>query len=746
MRRIAIADVKALAIAVVTACCGGQVEAQPVQTNSARNCAVCHLQWMDAFSDPAASPLIPRPSRPAVAEPETCFGCHDGSVGDSRRRVWLEHGHRYGVTPPADMKISSKLPLDDGKIACLTCHTAHAGRGPETIATAIFQRFNNQRSELCLACHQDRGGTDSDDGRMHDHPLVDMDQPVPNSLLGGFARFGPEQKSVTCQSCHTPHGGQSDFLLIQESGADGNCVACHQAATPQLETSLSAHHPLRVALTDGARDAVSKWHPDLAAADTLNCRSCHAMHDSKSTDQLLVEPLENSVLCLSCHSSFDSIAESPHDLRVSAPQEQNAADLTAERSGQCGACHMVHQSARNLNDQAAMDYASRMNQRCTTCHAVGECGESAGGLTLHHSAGGGADDAVHCLRCHNPHDTTHPRFLRESPDAVCAQCHTDQAANLAGGHTFASQPDIQNALGRTVDQAGQCGFCHSVHDARGPMLWAATSDSPESADGLCTTCHQQGEIAGDLVPPPMRHPRDVPANSPMISAIRAASMPLFDTAGHHAESGSIACGTCHDPHGGANASAALLRGEEQSLCLTCHTSMALIKDSPHGAASLAKSMHGAHLDLNPASCGPCHAVHQVGDQPALWAGPTDASARLEDARRCYGCHDSSRIKLPRHPPIPIGGGGGDLPVVEGGGAPAGMAWISCDTCHQPHSREILHSNSDRANDGNSASPDMIRAGKPMLREYQPPNTCSHCHGFDGLIRFLRYHEIAQNSP
>jgi len=720
---------------IVVACCGERATAQSLQTNSARSCAVCHLEWMQAFSDPDATPLIPRPSQPAVADSDTCLGCHDGAVGDSRRRVWLEHGHRRGITPPDDMIVPSRLPLADGKISCLTCHTAHAGRGPETIATAIFQRMPGERSELCLACHENRGG----EGQQNHHPLVDMEQPVPDALRGGLAHFGPQGKSVTCQSCHTPHGGQSDFLLIQDNGVDENCVACHEVATPGFNASPGEHHPLHAALTPEARDAVTTWHPDLAGADALSCRSCHAMHDSKSADQLLVQPLEDSGLCLSCHTSFDSITESAHDLRVSAPEEKNIAGHTADQTGQCSACHMVHRSARDSDEVATIDAASGLNQRCTTCHAAGECGESAGGLTLHHPAGD-ATDAVHCMRCHNPHDTTHPRFLRASPKAVCAECHAEQTERLSGGHTFSTRPELRNALDRTADEAGQCGFCHSVHQANGPMLWVATPDAPPTADAFCTTCHRQDGVAGEMIPPPMRHPRDVagPAGA-------ASVLPLFDAGGQVASDGAIACATCHDPHGDANASAALLRGEGQSVCLTCHTQMAAVTDSPHGAKSLAAAAQEAQPIVDPASCGPCHAVHQTGHASLLWASPIDATARLPDAQRCYGCHNSSEHQLPRHAPIPIDEGQDQLPLVAGNGAPVGMGWISCSTCHLPHSRDVAHPGQGRPSDESGDTAAMIRAAKPMIREYMPPNTCSQCHGFDGLIRFFRFHDIAASA-
>ena len=152
-------------------------------------------------------------------------------------------------------------------------------------------------------------------------------------------------------------------------------------------------------------------------------------------------------------------------------------------------------------------------------------------------------------------------------------------------------------------------------------------------------------------------------------------------------------------------------------------------------------MQDPDIKLRPESCGPCHEVHQTGDDPLLWDGPVDPSQRLTDASRCYGCHDSSKVMVPQHAPIPIAGMQEELPLVEGYGAPPGTAWLSCSTCHLAHGREFRHANGDRVNNAQNVSPQIIRASKPLIRKYQPPNTCSHCHGFEGLIRFLHFHEF-----
>src|ERR1041384_3737729 len=73
----------------------------------ARACTICHLEWLPPFSEGRDSGLMARPAGsaddPVVARGETCLSCHNGSVADSRQRVWEKHGHRTGITPPESM-------------------------------------------------------------------------------------------------------------------------------------------------------------------------------------------------------------------------------------------------------------------------------------------------------------------------------------------------------------------------------------------------------------------------------------------------------------------------------------------------------------------------------------------------------------------------------------------------------------------------------------------------------------------
>jgi sugar lactone lactonase YvrE len=135
-------------------------EARPILDSKPKDCTTCHLELMPMLAQglPTAIAAVPptHTDQPPASREAACFSCHDGSVEDSRRPVWLEHGHSSDVLPPEGMEIDPAIPLVDGRLACRSCHTAHSqGGSGRSCAEAVFLRVGEQPMELCLACHGD---------------------------------------------------------------------------------------------------------------------------------------------------------------------------------------------------------------------------------------------------------------------------------------------------------------------------------------------------------------------------------------------------------------------------------------------------------------------------------------------------------------------------------------------------------------------------------------------------------------
>lgn len=150
-------------------------EARPVLDSKPKDCTSCHVELMPMLAQglPTEIARVPlhHPDQPPASREVACFSCHDGSVEDSRRPVWLEHGHGADVEPPEGMEIDPAIPLVEGHLACRSCHTAHShGGSGRSCAEAVFLRVGEEPMELCVACHGDMNQrraptpSDHDDG------------------------------------------------------------------------------------------------------------------------------------------------------------------------------------------------------------------------------------------------------------------------------------------------------------------------------------------------------------------------------------------------------------------------------------------------------------------------------------------------------------------------------------------------------------------------------------------------------
>jgi hypothetical protein len=120
-------------------------EAMP---NSSRECAICHIRWVEAFdrTSPDATPMQTIMDRQAGSG-DMCLSCHDGSVVDSRFRIWSTRHHTTDSVPSAAVRIPTEIfPLDDqGRMTCATCHAAHAVPESSDLRTVIFLRRPHKR-------------------------------------------------------------------------------------------------------------------------------------------------------------------------------------------------------------------------------------------------------------------------------------------------------------------------------------------------------------------------------------------------------------------------------------------------------------------------------------------------------------------------------------------------------------------------------------------------------------------------
>ncbi len=708
---------------------------QEVLTNSSKECAICHIRWVQALdrSDWQKGPMQ------AVMERQTgsgdmCLSCHDGSVVDSRFKVWSTRHHATDAVPSPAVHIpTDKFPLDaQGRMTCATCHTAHAVPGDSDLRTVIFLRQPNIDSSLCLACHPQHAQKND-----CQHPLGRAKVPVPKVILDAGGKTSPDGHAIFCQTCHEPHGAQNAWMLVLPPSQ--LCVACHKDKAP--EASPPAGAPVhRIGHTyTGFKPpaALLSERATFGPNGELSCLSCHRLHDASAERPLLIRKNEGSSLCLDCHEKEKAILGSPHDLRISSPDTANAHGEKAAVSGPCGACHRIHGWARNVPDTGRPHSSG-----CLECHKPGGPGSRNRPYVEAHPVGvpvppnvatslplDAASRDIGCLTCHDPHTPRPPEvapepqngsgplthdsalgnpshipaprsFLRREGSQLCVLCHEKMADSFQGPHDPAKfAASLRETLG-VHPSAGACRACHTTHNAKGPHLWARTpADSPAGpTSNLCRACHN-----GNLVKDPQG------THHPLLPALEPNS-PAGETGS--AGQPEVSCDSCHDPHVGAQP-ASLLRPLGDKLCADCHQDKLGIKSSVHDpeAGKWAKDLGFVPQSL----CLDCHPIHGPRKQAGIW--PSLGGEQAPDSL-CEACH------RPEKP--------GPVAQTAHVGKPNPQSAIrdpksiiSCPTCHDIH---------------------QSKQGPKLLRAPRTDSAlCLACHSERGQILGTA-HDLRKSAP
>ncbi|MBI2301563.1 MAG: hypothetical protein HYU66_21890 [Armatimonadetes bacterium] len=241
------------------------------------SCMRCHIDFARRWAALDHSKKLLAQEAPEKRGCEACHGAGGDHVAGRRKQIvrWkaLDADARSGICLPCHAKLDAKL-WDAGphhKVAsCDTCHEVHRDTGRDKMLRAAAGKD-------CDPCHAD----------IADKIKAKLHHPVPEDTL-------------SCVSCHNPHGTADSHLLSQPMGQ--LCGECHGDDVPKPETH-----------------AAKEWklgHGKDAKGHEPECRMCH----------------DQQTFCQECHA-------------VPIPHPDNFVtehgDLAKERQATCLQCHEV---------------------------------------------------------------------------------------------------------------------------------------------------------------------------------------------------------------------------------------------------------------------------------------------------------------------------------------------------------------------------------------------------------------------
>lgn len=347
--------------------------------------------------------------------------------------------------------IAAPVHLDDsGMVQCTSCHDPHKN------TFGMFLHMGNQRSALCLACHQPTNWSNSAHATSARQWNGVGDSPWPTNHFPSVAENG-------CANCHREHGAGHPQRLLNWNAEEDNCIRCHNGnvATKNIAADLakpSAHSPT------GTLNIHDPMESSNSMTRHAECEDCHNPHQSSagtanapnvaptiagtsgvSSSGGIVAPITFGYeLCYKCH------ADSPGPT-IYVPRQLVQANVRLEFNAGNPSFHPIEAVGRNTSVPsliAPWTVSSRMS--CTDCHDS-NTSPSVGGT----GARGPHGSTFRPLLSLN-YTTTDNTTESATAYALCYKCHSRTSIT---SETSAFRYHKKHV----VEKRTPCSACHDAH-------------------------------------------------------------------------------------------------------------------------------------------------------------------------------------------------------------------------------------------------------------------------------------------
>lgn len=401
-----------------------------------------------------------------------------------------------------------------------------------------------------------------------------------------------------------------------------------------------------------------------ATTEPQVCLFCHAPHNTSPSGQLWNRRVSTATYTPYTSSTRKSVAGQPngasllclscHDGTIALGEVRSSASIIA----MAGGATTIPAGATRLGTDLSDDHPVSFVFDAALRTARGELADPAtlvkpGKVRLDGSG------RLQCTSCHDPHDSTNPKFLvvSNTASALCQTCHTK---NYWAGSDHRNSTKTWNGIApdpwphttETTVAANACENCHQPHTAGGGkrLLNSATEENN------CFPCHN-GNVA---------------AKNVQTEFNKASVHHVANYTGIHdpTEPASVAtthveCVDCHNPHAAAASSPPAgsvpggstpalassqvgVRGinisgtevnpvaAEYEICLRCHADGAGNTPAPRTARVIVQNNKRLEFQATNPSFHPIAAAGKSTTVPSLIAPWTSAS-RV----RCTDCHNNN---------------------------------------------------------------------------------------------------------